>query len=131
MAKPKASFHWDDPLLLEQQLGDDVLERLARLHGEIVAVEHALSVPADHAGDEHLAATGGHAVGVALGARPACGKKHLRHDNPSSTEYVGRSPEGMRAREVHEVGLFVAQGAARRWSRGVLIESSPSAARAR
>ena len=28
MAKAKASFHWDDPLLLEQQLSDD--ERAVR-----------------------------------------------------------------------------------------------------
>ena len=37
--------------------------------------------------------------------------------HPPSDEYIGRPPEGVRAAEVHEVGLFVARGAARRSAR--------------
>ena len=41
----------------------------------------------------------------------------MSHDSPSTVEYDGRSPEGMRAGKVHEVGLFAAHGAARRSAR--------------
>ena len=34
---------------------------------------------------------------------------------PPATEYRGRPPRGRAGREVHEVGLFVAHGAAVRW----------------
>ena len=37
--------------------------------------------------------------------------------SPASDEYIGRPPWGVRAGEVREVGLFVAQGAARRSAR--------------
>ena len=50
---------------------DDVDERLLDLGDEIVAGELLLGVPADLAGDEHLPALGGDAVGEAL-ARAQC-----------------------------------------------------------
>ena len=50
------------------------LERLARLRGKVVAVEHALCVPADHAGDEDLAAA---REGY---ARPLAAKAHWAID---------------------------------------------------
>src|SRR5690606_22693077 len=49
----------------------DVLQRLARLVGEIVAFEDLLSVPADLAADEDRPAGRGDAVGVAGGRLPA------------------------------------------------------------
>jgi hypothetical protein len=54
--------------------GDDVVQRLPRLCGEVVAVEHALRVPADLAGREQQAAARGDAVGTAARTRPSWGK---------------------------------------------------------
>jgi hypothetical protein len=51
--------------------GDDVVERLAGLGGEVVALELAARVPANLAGHEHQATLGGHAIGVAARLRPA------------------------------------------------------------
>ena len=41
----------------------------------------------------------------------------MSHDSPPPVGYDGRPPEGARAAEVHEVGLFVAHGAAQRSAR--------------
>ena len=43
MAKAKASFHWDDPLLLEQQLSDDELATLLRLTERYCVVYQTLA----------------------------------------------------------------------------------------
>ena len=57
--------------------GDYILQRLPRLAGEIARLEFALLVPADLAGDEHLAAAGRDAVGIAARRGPACGVQDL------------------------------------------------------
>src|SRR5687767_336882 len=54
-----------------RQDGEDVLERLAELPGEIARFPPALAGPADLAGDEDDLAAGDDAVREALGARPA------------------------------------------------------------
>jgi hypothetical protein len=66
--------HPDDVFRLAARLlqhRHDVLQGLPDLIGKVVAVEYAVLVPADHAGDKYHAATGGDAVGITFGARPA------------------------------------------------------------
>src|SRR6185503_3698896 len=53
------------------QNGDDVLERLPELAGEIARFPPAFAGPADLPGDEDQRSLGGDAVGEALGAGPA------------------------------------------------------------
>jgi NAD(P)-dependent dehydrogenase (short-subunit alcohol dehydrogenase family) len=53
------------------QHGDDVLQRLAHLTGEVVRLEAALGVPADLPGDEDVCAFGGDAVTVAAWLYPS------------------------------------------------------------
>ena len=53
------------------------LQRLLDLGDEIVALEDLLRSPADLAGDEHLPAFGGDAVGEAFGLGPVLGVEDL------------------------------------------------------
>jgi hypothetical protein len=53
------------------------------LRGEIIALECLLRIPADLAGDEHLATSCGNAIGIALGRRPTVWlQKLMRHVPP-------------------------------------------------
>ena len=88
--------HAHDVLGLGAGLGQHrhhVVQRLAHLAGQVVGVELALPVPADHAGDEDLAAAHGHAVGIALGARPAGRLQYLCHGSGLGSEAFDRAAQ--------------------------------------
>src|SRR5438067_1434470 len=58
---------------------DHIVQCLARLDSEVVALEPFLGVPADHPADEHEAAARRDAVRVAARASPAWGLQYLHH----------------------------------------------------
>ena len=115
--------HHDDRIGLARQVDVGHVVRLARipLAGEDRAVRQRLQ---GHRGDELLGRRGHHdlhgragldqlarEVGGLVAGDAARQAEHdvlaRQHDSPSPDEYIGRSPEGMRAR----------LGAARRWAR--------------
>jgi hypothetical protein len=52
---------------------------LAALGHKVVGLELGLAVPADHARDEHHAATRFDAIGIAFGGCPAFGLQDVEH----------------------------------------------------
>ena len=52
---------------------DDLLQDLTALGRKAVGLEFGPAVPADHAREEHIAATRFDAIGIAFGACPALG----------------------------------------------------------